>query len=349
MISLCMIVKDEEKILNDMLKSIKDYVSDIVIIDTGSKDKTKEIALKYTNKVFDFKWCNDFSKARNYSIEKADNDIILVLDADEKVVEFNYKEVIRYINDNPKSIGRISCKNLFKRNKQEFRYNERVNRVFSKKYYRYDGYIHEQIVMKSNMKVETYEIPIVVNHIGYQDEIIGSKDKISRNISLLMEMLKKNGDDPYLYYQLGKSYYMAGEYLQASKEFENALKKNVDTDYEYVEDLIETYGYSLINSQQYEEAKKILKLYDIYEKNSDFVFLSGLIFMNNGYIEEAINEFKKATTIKVFKMEGVNSYLAYYNLGVIHECIGDFQKAKNYYMLSGDYEMSVDRLKNLKT
>ena len=79
-ISIAMIVKDEEKILENTLKALKDNeFNDIVIVDTGSTDKTKEIAKKYTNKVYDYKWDNDFSRARNYSLEKVDNDFAQAL------------------------------------------------------------------------------------------------------------------------------------------------------------------------------------------------------------------------------------------------------------------------------
>ena len=75
-ISLCMIVKNEESILTPCLESIVDYVDEIIIVDTGSTDKTKEIALKYTNKIYDYKWNYNFSDARNFSLSKASNDCI---------------------------------------------------------------------------------------------------------------------------------------------------------------------------------------------------------------------------------------------------------------------------------
>src|SRR6056297_1923714 len=73
-ISCCMIVKNEEHELERLLKSIKDQVDEIIITDTGSTDKTKEIAKKYTNKIYDYEWENSFAKARNYSISKAKYD-----------------------------------------------------------------------------------------------------------------------------------------------------------------------------------------------------------------------------------------------------------------------------------
>ena len=73
-ISLCMIVKNEELVLGRCLESIKDLVEEIIIVDTGSTDKTKEIAKLYTNNIYDFKWINDFSAARNFSFSKATKD-----------------------------------------------------------------------------------------------------------------------------------------------------------------------------------------------------------------------------------------------------------------------------------
>ncbi len=82
-ISLCMIVKNEENTLENCLLSVIDIVDEIIIVDTGSNDNTKQVALKYTDKIFDFLWVDDFSKARNFSFEKATKDYILWLDADD--------------------------------------------------------------------------------------------------------------------------------------------------------------------------------------------------------------------------------------------------------------------------
>ena len=89
-----MIVKNEEKFLQRCLDSVD--VDEIIVVDTGSTDKTKEIARNYTGKVYDFKWVDDFSKARNFSISKATKEWILVLDADEVIDNMKkIKEVIK--------------------------------------------------------------------------------------------------------------------------------------------------------------------------------------------------------------------------------------------------------------
>uniref|UniRef100_UPI00405628ED glycosyltransferase n=1 Tax=Acetatifactor sp. TaxID=1872090 RepID=UPI00405628ED len=91
-ISLCMIVKNEEKILARCLDSIADLMDEIIIVDTGSTDATKEIASRYTDKIYDFTWVDDFSAARNFSFSKATMDYIYSADADEMVSPQNHEK-----------------------------------------------------------------------------------------------------------------------------------------------------------------------------------------------------------------------------------------------------------------
>ena len=86
-VSLCMIVKNEEEVLGRCLDSAADLVDEIVIVDTGSTDRTKEIAARYTGKIFDFPWRNDFSAARNESFARASMDYCMWLDADDVLLE----------------------------------------------------------------------------------------------------------------------------------------------------------------------------------------------------------------------------------------------------------------------
>lgn len=94
-ISLCMIVKNEEAVLARCLDSIADLMDEIIIIDTGSTDRTKEIAARYTSRIYDYKWTNDFSAARNYSFSKAGMDYIYTADADEILDAGNHERFLR--------------------------------------------------------------------------------------------------------------------------------------------------------------------------------------------------------------------------------------------------------------
>lgn len=97
-ISLCMIVKNEEAVLERCLESIADLMDEIIIVDTGSTDHTKEIAARYTSKIYDYKWTNDFSAARNFSFSKATMEYIYTADADEILDEENHAHFLRLKN-----------------------------------------------------------------------------------------------------------------------------------------------------------------------------------------------------------------------------------------------------------
>ena len=93
-----MIVKNEEAVLARCLDSIADLMDEIIIVDTGSTDHTKEIAAKYTSQIYDFKWTSDFSAARNFSFSKANMDYIYAADADEVLDDFNHERFLRLKN-----------------------------------------------------------------------------------------------------------------------------------------------------------------------------------------------------------------------------------------------------------
>lgn len=345
MISICMIVKNEEKNIEKCLKKIVKYGYEIIVVDTGSKDRTKDIACKFTDNVYDFQWCDDFSGARNYAISKATNNFILTIDCDEFVESFDKDELEKIILENRNKVGRVNIINYIDSNGNENLYRERVSRIFDKNLYKYEGTIHEQLVAAGNEKIEVYSVPINIKHYGYTFEEVSRKDKIKRNIKILKKELAIKGLNPYILYQLGKTYYMNKEYKESVECFDRTLAFDLDTDLEYVQDLIESYGYALINLQQYNEAMKLLNIYDEFSRSSDFIFLTALIYMNNGFIEEAINEFEKAASMNNEKMFGVNSYLSYYNIGVIKECLGEKEEARKYYEKCGEYVLAINRLK----
>lgn len=97
-ISLCMIVKNEERLLARCLDSVADLMDEIIIVDTGSTDQTKEIAARYTDKIYDFEWVQDFSAARNFAFSKATKEYIYSADADEVLDEEN-REVFRQLKE----------------------------------------------------------------------------------------------------------------------------------------------------------------------------------------------------------------------------------------------------------
>ena len=346
MLTLCMILKNEEKNLKNCLSKVVNFVDEIILVDTGSNDRTKVIASEFTNKIYDFKWCNDFSKARNFSISKASNDWILVLDADEFVIDFNKDSIYEFINHflNKNKVGRIQRINIMEDSDGDKKYIERVNRLFNKNYFHYEGIIHEQIVALDGKAYETDKVEIIADHVGYTKEVLNRTDKIKRNIDLLNIAVKENSDDPYLYFQLGKSYYMLKDYKISASYFEKALSFQLDFRLEYVESLIETYGYALINSGRYSDALVLENCLDIYSNRPDFHFLMGLIYMNNAKFTQAVESFLECTKFSDSKVQEITTYIAYYNIGVIYEVLGFREKAIEYYNMCGDYEPAKKRL-----
>lgn len=100
-----MIVKNEERVLARCLNSALRAVDEIITVDTGSTDKTKEIAARYSDKVFDFEWCDDFSAARNFAFSKAERDYILWLDADDVLLPPDLEKLIDLKQSAEKSVN----------------------------------------------------------------------------------------------------------------------------------------------------------------------------------------------------------------------------------------------------
>ena len=93
-VSVCMIVKNEEKLLGRCLNCLKEIADEIIIVDTGSTDNTKKVAAEYTDRIYDFSWTGSFSDARNFSFSKATKDYIYAADADEVLDDENQKQFL---------------------------------------------------------------------------------------------------------------------------------------------------------------------------------------------------------------------------------------------------------------
>lgn len=360
-LSVCIIAKNEEENIAHCLESLKPYDFEIIVADTGSTDHTKEIALRYTDKVYDFAWCDDFAAAKNFAVSKASHAHVLVLDSDEFLERFDAQQVERLLAQHPGEVGRIERRNTFERKGERQENREWINRIFAKDRFCYEGRIHEQVTAIDGTKYATYETPILVRHTGYDLTEEERRQKAKRNIHLLLQELarlemadcEKAGGRaaeqlPYILYQLGKSYYMAEDYVTACDYFSRGLSYDLNPKLEYVIDMVETYGYALINSGQAETALFFENIYNEFGDNADFQFLMGLIYMNNARFDTAIAEFERATKHSECRSQGVNSYRAYYNIGVIYECLGNMPEAKRYYEKCGDYTLAMARLAELE-
>ncbi|MFJ5406432.1 glycosyltransferase [Pectobacterium punjabense] len=352
MISVCMIVKNEALHLGNALAEIVKYFDDIVVVDTGSTDDSKNIARKFTDKIYDYEWISDFSAARNYSLQFAKYDWVLVIDADEVINQFDTTLLSSLINEHPTQVGTVEIASITNdENSGEMDVvQERISRIFNKKHYEFFGIIHEQICKKNTGEVPEgrFDTPLSFMHNGYTKEVIESKNKIVRNITLLRHAIDKTNDSAYLHYQLGKSHYLGKDYEQAAQSFETSLHLQKDMPQDYNEVLIECYGYCLINTGQYEKALEILQYEDLCS-STDFMFLKALILMNNADFQNAIDAFQLCTKMGPGRKQGVGTYKANYNIAVILECFGMKVEALDYYQRCGDYKLALEGIMRIKS
>lgn len=348
-LSVCIIAKNEEKNIEECLKRLVPYDFEIVLTDTGSTDRTLAVAEKYTDQIFHFDWCDDFSAARNFCLEKASHDLILSLDCDEWLETMDAPALLRCMKNCPDAVGRILIRSRFTKDGRTTYEQTRISRLADRRQFFFTGAVHEQLSDRRfpALPNKVYDAPVTILHVGYDLSDDAMQKKCRRNISLLTAELASQGPDPYLYCQLGLSYRRLGENEKACESFDAGLSLPVDPSLDYVRTMVESYGYTLLDLKRNREALALSSLYDTFSVRADFVFLMGLIYMNNGLFEQAVAEFQKSAAMEEFSVEGVNTYLAYYNMGVILECTGRVKEAREAYKKCGGYAPALVRLESL--
>ncbi len=346
-LSVCIIAKNEEKHIEECLRRLSPYGFEIVLTDTGSTDRTLAIAEKYADRIYHFDWCNDFSAARNFCMQKASYDRILSLDCDEYIEKLDAAALGRSMDQYPDRTGRILVRSRFLRSGQATFEQTRISRLADRRYFHFTGTVHEQLERLDGSTKAIYDAPVTILHVGYDETEADMQEKSRRNVALLTAQLDREGPDPYLYFQLGQCYRRLGDAENAFHSFDAGLSMEADPSLDYVKTMVESYGYTLLDLKRAQEALGLAGLYDVFAGRADFVFLMGLIYMNNGLFDAAVAEFKKSVTIEEFAVDGVNSYMAYYNIGVIYECTGRIGEAREYYKKCEEYAPAGERLKAL--
>lgn len=346
-ISVCIITKNEAENLEKCLSALRPYPFEIVVVDTGSTDASKEVAAKYADKVLDFEWCDDFSAARAFSISKASHNMILVVDTDEFVTDIDLEEMYHLIEANPKSIGLVKRLDYFEsegiRRAQVFW----ADRLFNRKYYHYSNRIHECLFADDNIIYHTYESPITIDHIGY----LGSQDELNaksmRDIKLLLKEVETDKDNPYIYFQIGQSYLIMRDDINALHYFQMAIDRNPPVDKEYTRILVKNYGEVLLSVGQAEKALCLLAFYDAYQNNADYLCLIGKIYLQQNQMLKALPEFIKALTAPESDSLDAGNTIPSFYIGHIYQCFGQTDIARTHFEKCGDYPPALERLKKL--
>ncbi|MEM5609555.1 glycosyltransferase family 2 protein [Bacillus thuringiensis] len=163
-ISLCLIVKNEEQTLNNCLSSVKGIPDEIIIVDTGSTDRTKEIARKWTSHVYDFEWIDDFSAARNASFQYATKDYILWLDADDVLEQEQSRKLKQLKESLSEGVDAVSMKYLMLNSEEKgiTSYTTRLRLVKREKGFKWKGIVHEDLAI--NQAYTCLQSDICITH-----------------------------------------------------------------------------------------------------------------------------------------------------------------------------------------
>ncbi len=368
-INLVMIVKNEERSLRQCLRAARPLVDEMIVVDTGSTDRTRELAREAGAKVYEFAWVQDFSAARNFALEQSDADWNLVLDADEYLRPVKRKVMTASLAAGDERYGKGKWMGAILRF-DSFRDSSGpksaepagapvsvssalLPRVLPRGI-RYRGIIHEQ----PDTEIPCRLIPLQADHDGY---LLEGKSK--RNLEYLREAVEQEPENPYYWYQMAITLRDVGE-LEESLPWFRRLFREGQQDVGYWTDGILRYLYTLMDLETaatLAEAKETVdSVRPALGTRADFCFVCGIFYtklvlsdvqryiaylprIEESYLEcLRIGEHPELETVA-----GTGSFKAAYNLGLWYELSGQPQKARIYYQRSAKegYGPAKERLR----
>lgn len=329
-LSVCLIVKNEEKVLERCLNCVKKFADEIVIVDTGSTDNTIDIAKKFTDKLYFFKWKDDFSIARNYSFKMASGDYLMWIDADDVITDENIKKINKLKQNLVAETYMIKYQIAFdENNKPTFEYyRERIvkncpNATFV-------GFVHECIVPFGRIEY----LDIAIEH----KKIEHTRDT-KRNLNMYKKQIKngKTLNERELFY-FSKELFYNGYYRQAIIN----LKKFLKMPNQFLPNTIDAYiflsdSYFILNNL--ELAKKyLIESINIIPPNAQICCKLGNIYIKQNSYENAIFWFKTALNSQKNGMTGAfiqNDYydfIPYLQLSFCYYYLNDYENFKKYHL-----------------
>ncbi len=225
-LSVCLIVKNEEKFLGQCLKSVREIAQQIVVVDTGSTDRTVEIAKEFGAEVHSFTWCDDFSAARNVALEHVTGDWVLALDADEELSSKDHDKLRKAMSDASTMAWRLPIVDVG-RELDGCSYVPRLFRNGPGLFYL--GRVHEQIftsieVRRAEWGLENKIGDAVLIHHGYTQELVRDRNKVERNLQLLEKAVDELPGEPHLLMNLGLELSRSGREAESLARYEEAFE-----------------------------------------------------------------------------------------------------------------------------
>ncbi len=309
-LSQCMIVKDEEGNIRRALSWGKKAVCEQIVVDTGSTDRTVEIAREMGAKVFRFEWCDDFSAAKNYAIEQASGEWIAFLDADEYMTEADAEALMQILCEIESDGTGAEKAQVIRCAWQQIGEDGRPfsvsvqDRIFRNiPEIRYHGRIHEQVRLPGGeaMICQDEQRRLSIFHTGYIPSVMKEKRKSERNIRLLMREIEEKPGNGTAWSYLGDAYTSLGELQKAAEAYEKALSPSSEVRVSRWgrvnagKNLLKMYANhpSLAGSDEKAEETAVKAGYPATD-NPDIYFFLGLYRLKKGDYKRAYGDMKRA-------------------------------------------------------
>jgi len=353
-LSACLIMKDAAKDLEDCLESLKEGVDEIVVVDTGSKDKSVEIARRYTDKVYFFQWRNDFAAARNCCLDHATGDWIFFPDADEyltRETRGNLHHVARMMDEQGYDVVLVPLRNVDEDYVPMDMVEGLVPRLFrSDPSRRYVDPVHEHISCSGEKEEKRAILSrdlLLLDHKGYSPS--RSRQKHVRNLRLLEAMRDGGREKPYLDYYLAQSYFQEEDYVKAIHHARQAIRKN-DLP---VTDLFGPWRYWILSQEKmgisFEEREEAIRLaMAAGPKVPEFQADYGALLANRGDFQGAWEYLRRAEGLmgefrENFAMQedwlALNLEGLYHVLSVVGLQTGHEEEARRYALLAWEAKL----------
>lgn len=326
-ISACIIVHNEQKELPHCLASIRQIVDEIIVVDTGSTDRSKAIAKSYHAKVYDYEWSNDFAAARNFSLEKASGEWILYIDADERIDAAEAIILREVIEEEGLRLFGFKVVNYFGDLPVQYEHANLVvqYRLFRKQGVQFSNAIHEQLSFSSPMEAGQFRmLPVTIYHFGYLNHHIEEKDKLNRNIAILLSEKVKDSSNPWTDYHIANALYQLNEKVKAY-EFINMAITGFIVRKKIPPSLLYRLKYMIaLDVQQLDGAGRSIDIaLQLHPEYVDLYYYKGLILKQLGDDAAAIVAFDHALALGEIHLQhltqvGAGSFLAAYEKG---ECL----------------------------
>ena len=298
-ISLCIIAKNEAQLIGQCINSALPYVDQVVVVDTGSSDRTREIARNLGAEVWEFSWNNDFSEARNFSLEKARGEWILFMDCDEEIEESAGKTLLEAVKSDYYHAYYVNVKNILAGNNHVLFHSIRVFKNLPQ--YRFKGKIHEQIsysIVENCGEEKIGRIGFTLLHHGYNPEKVNIQAKIARNVFLLEEQQGNlENKDGFFLYNMGIEYVRQGKFQEALGNFIESLKLTKNTA-GYAPSLVNKTIVCLIEMKRYRDALEQLAYFQtVYPDYSDLYLLEAACHIRCGRFSLARENIEKSAMV----------------------------------------------------